>query len=64
MREPSTHFVSAAEMVKKFQSSTRDLSLPSASSSLTHVSTSFMLHFFFFLSRCSDLLSIFNFIVF
>ncbi|KAK4795485.1 hypothetical protein SAY86_027811 [Trapa natans] len=33
VREPSTHFVSAAEMVNKFQSSTRDLPLPSANSS-------------------------------
>ncbi|XP_031393565.1 protein TPX2 isoform X1 [Punica granatum] len=36
VREPSTHFISTAEMVKKFQSSTRDLSRPSANNSLTH----------------------------
>lgn len=41
IREPSAPrtFVSMAEMMKKFQSSTRDLSLPYIKSSLSHVIT-------------------------
>ncbi|XP_030932519.1 protein TPX2-like isoform X2 [Quercus lobata] len=36
VREPPKQFVSMAEMMKKFQSSTRDLSLPHANGSLPH----------------------------
>ncbi|KAF3444087.1 hypothetical protein FNV43_RR13777 [Rhamnella rubrinervis] len=37
VREPPVQFVSMAEMMKKFQSSTRDLSLPSVNGSLSHM---------------------------
>ncbi|KAF8043323.1 hypothetical protein BT93_A1611 [Corymbia citriodora subsp. variegata] len=36
VREPVAQFISTAEMMKKFQSGTRDLSLPHLSSSLSH----------------------------
>ena len=39
VREPPKQFVSMAEMMKKFQSSTRDLSLPHANGS--HVNDSY-----------------------
>lgn len=36
VREPVAQFISTAEMIKKFQSGTRDLSLPHLGSSLSH----------------------------
>ncbi|XP_004305412.1 PREDICTED: protein TPX2-like [Fragaria vesca subsp. vesca] len=37
VREPATPFVSMAEMMNRFQSSTRDLPLPHANGSLSHM---------------------------
>ncbi|KAH7843215.1 hypothetical protein Vadar_013982 [Vaccinium darrowii] len=37
VREPPAPFVSMAEMIQKFQTNTRDMSLPCMSSSLTHI---------------------------
>lgn len=37
VREPPAPFVSMAEMIQKFQTNTRDVSLPCMSSSLTHI---------------------------
>ncbi|XP_041006375.1 protein TPX2 isoform X2 [Juglans microcarpa x Juglans regia] len=39
VREPAKPFVSMAEMMKKFESSTRDLSLPPVNTSLSHMKT-------------------------